>query len=49
MFILFILGVYSILNVKIDNYLTDEVNEKSVMYQDVTFLINILGDKTNTF
>ena len=43
MFILFILGVYSILNVKIDNYLTDEVNEKSIMYQDVTFFDKYFG------
>ena len=37
------LGIYSIVNIKIDNYLTDEVNEKSQMYKDVNFFDRYFG------
>jgi predicted RND superfamily exporter protein len=37
------LGIFSISHIKIDNYLTDEVNEKSQMYVDVNFFDTYFG------
>ena len=44
MFILISFGLYGAANVQIDNYLTDEINKKSNMYQQTAFLIVILEE-----
>ena len=43
MFLIFILGIYSITQIQIDNYLTDEVNKKSEMYKEVSFFDRYFG------
>ena len=43
MFLLFILGIYSVTQIKIDNYLTDEVNKNSEMYKEVSFFDRYFG------
>ena len=42
MTILILVGLYGIANVQIDNYLTDEISQKSKMYQQTAFLTVIL-------
>lgn len=37
------LGVYGVFNVKIDNYLTDEINKKSFMYKQTAFIDQHFG------
>ena len=43
MFLLFILGIHSVTQIKIDNYLTDEVNKNSEMYKEVSFFDRYFG------
>ena len=38
-----IMGLISVKNIKIDNFLTDEVNEKSQMYTEVSFFDKFFG------
>ena len=40
---LFVCGIYSLTQLKIDNYLTDEVNENSKMYKEVQFFDKFFG------
>lgn len=40
---LILLGVYSVFNVKIDNYLTDEINTKSEMYKQTNYFDRFFG------
>ena len=40
---LLFLGIYATFNLKIDNYLTDEVNEKSQMLKEVSFFDKYFG------
>ena len=47
-FLLFISGIYGLFNIKINNYLTDEVNKNSQMYQEVGFFDRYFMDKTYT-
>ena len=42
MAILIAVGLYGVANVQIDNYLTDEINKKSKIYQQTAFLTVIL-------
>ena len=37
------IGIYGVANVKIDNYLTDEINKKSEMYKQTAFFDNHFG------
>ena len=43
MTILILVGLYGIANVQIDNYLTDEINKKSKMYQQTAFFDSHFG------
>jgi predicted RND superfamily exporter protein len=43
MFLFIALGVYGVSNVKIDNYLTDEINKKSEVYQQTAFFDTHFG------
>ncbi|MBF26077.1 MAG: hypothetical protein CMP49_06170 [Flavobacteriales bacterium] len=43
MFFFFILGIYSISQIQINNFLTDEVNKKSEMYKEVSFFDRYFG------
>ena len=43
MFFAIALGVYGAFNVKIDNYLTDEINKKSFMYAQTAFIDQYFG------
>tara|TARA_B100001109_G_C18794807_1_gene441916 strand:- start:184 stop:1116 length:933 start_codon:yes stop_codon:yes gene_type:complete len=43
MFLFIALGFYGVSNVKIDNYLTDEINKKSEVYQQTTFFDTHFG------
>ena len=43
MFILISFGLYGAANVQIDNYLTDEINKKSKMYQQTVFFDSHFG------
>jgi uncharacterized protein len=43
MSVLIIVGLYGVANVKIDNYLTDEINKKSKMYQQTAFFDSHFG------
>ena len=43
MFLLFLLGIYSITQIEINNFLTDEVNKKSEMYKEVSFFDRYFG------
>ena len=43
MTILIIVGLYGVFNVQIDNYLTDEINKKSKMYQQTNFFDSHFG------
>ena len=38
-----VLGIYGATNVKIDNYLTDEINKKSFMYNQTAFIDRYFG------
>lgn len=40
---LIFIGIYGVANVKIDNYLTDEINKKSEMYKQTAFFDNHFG------
>ena len=42
MTVLIAIGIYGIVNVQIDNYLTDEINKKSEIYKQTAFLTAIL-------
>ena len=41
--VLIIVGLYGVFNVQIDNYLTDEINKKSKMYQQTNFFDSHFG------
>ena len=43
MTVLIAIGIYGALNVQIDNYLTDEINKKSKMYQQTAFFDSHFG------
>ena len=43
MFLFIALGLYGVNNVKIDNYLTDEINKKSQVYQQTAFFDTYFG------
>ncbi|MBL6658415.1 MAG: MMPL family transporter [Flavobacteriales bacterium] len=43
MFLFIVLGFYGVSNVKIDNYLTDEINKKSEVYQQTAFFDTHFG------
>ena len=42
-FLAIVLGVFGVFNVKIDNYLTDEINKKSFMYAQTAFIDQYFG------
>ena len=43
MFFFFLLGIYSITQIEINNFLTDEVNKNSEMYKEVSFFDQYFG------
>jgi predicted RND superfamily exporter protein len=43
MALLIFIGLYGVINVKIDNYLTDEINKKSEIYKQTVFFDSHFG------